>query len=76
MGGVGIAIGLVIYGEKVMKTIGKDIIVLDYFKGFGTEISTACTICIASVFGIPISTHYCLLGALGGVWLGLKSQRV
>ncbi len=76
MGGVGIAIGLIIYGEKVMKTIGKDIIVLDYFKGFGTEISTACTICIASVFGIPISTHYCLLGALGGVWLGLKSQRV
>ena len=73
LGGVGIGFGLIIYGEKVMKTIGKKIMVLDYFKGFATEISTATTICISSIFGIPISTHYCLLGALFGVFLGLKS---
>ena len=76
LGGVGIALGLIIYGEKVMKTIGKKIIVLDYFKGFATEISTATTICISSIFGIPISTHYCLVGALVGVWFGLKSKRI
>ena len=33
LGGVGIGFGLIIYGEKVMKTIGKKIMVLDYFKG-------------------------------------------
>mmetsp|Transcript_4499 Transcript_4499/g.6762 ORF Transcript_4499/g.6762 Transcript_4499/m.6762 type:complete len:89 (-) Transcript_4499:273-539(-) len=34
LGSLGIALGLLIYGEKVMATIGEDVIVLDYMKGF------------------------------------------
>jgi phosphate/sulfate permease len=34
LGGIGIAIGLIIYGEKVMIIIGKNILILDYLKGF------------------------------------------
>ena len=34
LGSLGIALGLIIYGEKVMKCIGEDVIHLDYMKGF------------------------------------------
>mmetsp|Transcript_3759 Transcript_3759/g.6417 ORF Transcript_3759/g.6417 Transcript_3759/m.6417 type:complete len:81 (+) Transcript_3759:1320-1562(+) len=34
VGSVGIALGLLLLGEKVMQTIGEDVIVLDYMKGF------------------------------------------
>ena len=73
LGGGGIAIGLIIFGEKVMITIGKDILILDYFKGFAAEFATACCICLGSITGLPLSTHYCLLGALAGVYFGMKS---
>jgi PiT family inorganic phosphate transporter len=34
IGSVGIALGLLILGYKVMNTVGKDIILLDFMKGF------------------------------------------
>jgi len=34
LGGIGIAVGLVTLGYKVMETVGKKVIKLDYYKGF------------------------------------------
>lgn len=34
VGSFGIALGLLIFGERVMKCIGEDVIDLDYMKGF------------------------------------------
>lgn len=34
VGASGIALGLAVFGTKVMETVGKDIIDLDYLKGF------------------------------------------
>jgi len=34
IGSIGIALGLLIMGVKVMETVGKDIVVLDFTKGF------------------------------------------
>jgi PiT family inorganic phosphate transporter len=34
IGSLGIALGLIVYGEKVMKCIGEDVIHLDYMKGY------------------------------------------
>jgi PiT family inorganic phosphate transporter len=34
VGASGIALGLGVFGTKVMETVGKDIIDLDYLKGF------------------------------------------
>jgi len=34
VGSFGIAMGLLIFGERVMKCIGEDVIDLDYMKGF------------------------------------------
>ena len=73
MGGIGIAIGLIIYGEKVMITIGKDILILDYLKGFVAQFATASCVWIYSVTSLPLSTHFCALGAFSGVYAAMKT---
>lgn len=34
LGGAGISLGLLIFGVRVMETVGKDLVVLDFMKGF------------------------------------------
>lgn len=36
LGSFGIALGLLILGERVMRTVGKEIVVLDFQKGFAS----------------------------------------
>lgn len=74
VGAAGIALGLLIFGERVMKTIGEDLIKLDYMKGFCTQFSTAICVCVGSNLGIPLSTTHCIVGSLAGVHLAGKTR--
>ncbi len=56
IGGLGIALGVLLYGYKVMQTIGHDITELNNTRGF-------------SIFGFPISTTHTVVGAATGVGL-------
>lgn len=69
LGGIGIVIGLMMYGHKVMATIGRKITHLTPTLGFSAELSAATTVVIASATGIPISTTHTLVGAVLGVGL-------
>ncbi|MGA1742140.1 MAG: inorganic phosphate transporter [Pseudohongiellaceae bacterium] len=69
LGGIGIVAGLMMYGHKVMATIGKKITHLTPTLGFSAELSAATTVVIASATGIPISTTHTLVGAVLGVGL-------
>ncbi len=69
VGGVGIVLGLMMYGHKVMATIGKKITHLKPTLGFSAELSAAATVVIASATGIPVSTTHTLVGAVLGVGL-------
>lgn len=69
LGGIGIVVGLMMYGHKVMATIGKKITHLTPTLGFSAELSAATTVVIASATGIPISTTHTLVGAVLGVGL-------
>jgi len=72
IGATGIALGLIIYRERVMKCIGEDLIHFDYLKGFRSQFATAICICLGSHLGIPLSTTYCIVGALAGVFIAGK----
>ena len=72
IGSSGIALGLLILGKRVMETVGKDIIVLDYQKGFCAQFSTAICVCLGSSLGIPLSTTHCMIGSLAGIVLAGK----
>lgn len=75
LGGVGIVLGLMMYGHKVMGTIGKKITHLTPTLGFSAELSAATTVVIASATGIPISTTHTLVGAVLGVGLARAGSK-
>lgn len=69
MGGFGIVLGLVMWGWRVIETVGQKITHLTPMKGFSAEFGTACTVLFASKLGLPISTTHALVGAILGVGL-------
>ena len=77
LGGVGIVVGLAIWGKNVIATVGEGIIQLQPSGGFCAELATAATVLLASRLGLPVSTSHALVGAVVGVGLvkGWKSVR-
>ena len=69
LGGVGIVGGLAVWGEKVIATIGENIIALQPSSGFCAELATATTILLASRMGLPVSTSHALVGGVVGIGL-------
>ncbi|HEC94960.1 MAG TPA: inorganic phosphate transporter [Thermoplasmatales archaeon] len=69
LGGVGIAIGCMTWGHKVMKTLGYRITSLTNTRGFSVDFGAATTVLIASKLGMPISTSHTVVGAVIGVGL-------
>ncbi|NLW05239.1 MAG: inorganic phosphate transporter [Pseudomonadaceae bacterium] len=69
IGGGGIVAGLVMYGHRVIATIGTNITELTPSRGFAATLATASTVVFASGIGMPISTTHTLVGAVLGVGL-------
>lgn len=67
LGGMGIVLGLVTAGQKVMQTVGHNITQLTPTRGFAAQLATACTVAMASSTGLPISTTQTLVGAIVGI---------
>ena len=67
IGGVGIIAGLMMYGKRVIATVGKGITELTPSRGFAATLAAATTVVIASGTGLPISTTHTLVGAVLGV---------
>jgi len=67
LGGLGIVLGLAVFGKKVIATIGQGITHLTPSRGFAAELAAASTVVIASGTGLPISTTQTLVGAVLGV---------
>ena len=67
LGAVGIVLGLMMYGRKVIATVGTQITELTPSRGFCCELGAATTVVMASGTGLPISTTHTLVGAVLGV---------
>lgn len=68
-GGLGIVIGLVTWGWRVITTIGRKITELTPTRGFAAEFSCAMVVMLASQLGLPVSTTHTLVGSIVGVGL-------
>lgn len=62
-----IALGTLIGGWKVIKTLGMRMTKLSPFGGFSAEASAGITIIIATLMGIPVSTTHTITGSIIGV---------
>eukprot|EP01134_Creolimax_fragrantissima_P006979 CFRG6979T1 len=67
--GVGIAVGLAIWGAPVMRTIGQSMTKVTPSRGFSMEIGTATAVLIASFLHIPVSTTHSAVGSVIAVGL-------
>ncbi len=67
VGAVGIAVGLLLFGPKLIKTVGQEITELDKLRAFCIGLSAAMTVILASQFGLPISSTHVAVGAVFGV---------
>ena len=66
-GGFGIVAGLMMWGYRVIATIGKKITELTPTRGFAAEFAAASVVVGASKLGLPISATHTLVGAVMGV---------
>ena len=61
--GLGTSVG----GEKIIKSVGMDMVKLEKYQGFSADLAAAVCLLISSVFGIPVSTTHTKTSAIMGV---------
>jgi len=67
LGGAGLVIGLATYGYNIIKVLGVAMAKMTPARGFSAELATSLVIALASVYGLPVSTTQCIVGAEIGV---------
>jgi len=67
VGALGLAVGLALYGPKLIKTVGSEITDMDHMRAYSIAMAAAVTVIIASQMGLPISTTHVTIGAVFGV---------
>lgn len=61
--GVGTSVG----GEKIIKSVGMDMVKLETFQGFSADLAGAACILLSTLTGIPVSTTHTKTSAIMGV---------
>ncbi|MCG6115209.1 MAG: inorganic phosphate transporter [Mesorhizobium sp.] len=80
IGAVGISVGLVLFGPKLIRMVGQQITRLNPMRAFCVALAAAITVIVASALGLPISSTHTAVGAVFGVgffreWYTANSSR-
>ncbi len=67
VGALGIALGLALYGPKLIRTVGSEITELDQMRAFSIAMAASITVIIASQLGLPVSSTHIAIGGIFGV---------
>ncbi len=67
VGALGLAIGLALYGPRLIRTVGSEITELDMTRAFCIALAAAITVIIASQLGLPVSSTHIAVGGVFGV---------
>lgn len=61
------ALGTSVGGEKIIKSVGMDMVRLEKYQGFSADLSAALCLLYSSLSGIPVSTTHTKTSAIMGV---------
>jgi inorganic phosphate transporter, PiT family len=80
IGGLGISFGLLFFGPKLIRMVGRQITKLNPMRAFCVALSAAITVIFASWLGLPVSSTHIAVGAVFGVgffreWYTANSRR-
>ncbi|MEX2616131.1 MAG: inorganic phosphate transporter [Alphaproteobacteria bacterium] len=67
VGAAGISAGLVLFGPKLIRTVGDQITKMNPMRAYCVALSAAITVLIASALGLPVSSTHIAVGAVFGV---------
>ena len=67
IGAIGIALGLALFGPRLIRTVGEQITKLNEIRAYCVALSAACTVLAASALGLPVSSTHIAVGAIFGV---------
>ena len=67
VGALGLAVGLMLFGPRLIRTVGSEITELDKTRAFCIALSAALTVIIASQLGLPVSSTHIAVGGVFGV---------
>lgn len=67
IGAIGISVGLLLFGPKIIEIVGEKITKLDRVRAFCVALSASITVIIASTLGLPVSSTHIAVGAVFGV---------
>lgn len=67
VGAIGISLGLLLFGPKLIRMVGQQITKLNPMRAYCVALSAAITVIIASWLGLPVSSTHIAVGAVFGV---------
>lgn len=67
IGGVGISMGLFLYGPRLIRMVGDQITKMNPMRAYCVALSAAITVIVASALGLPVSSTHIAIGAVFGV---------
>ena len=67
IGGVGLSVGLLLFGPKLIRVVGSEITKLNAMRAYCVALAAAITVIFASWLGLPVSSTHIAIGAIFGV---------
>ncbi|WP_029059966.1 inorganic phosphate transporter [Stappia stellulata] len=67
VGALGISLGLLLFGPRLVRMVGERITRLNPIRAFCVALATGATVLAASGFGLPVSSTHIAVGAVFGV---------
>ncbi len=67
IGGVGLSVGLILFGPKLIRMVGSEITKLNAMRAYCVALAAAITVIIASWLGLPVSSTHIAIGGIFGV---------
>jgi len=62
--GIFVAVGIVLFGHRVIRTIGTDLTLIDFHRAFWIEFGSTIAVICGTMLEMPVSTTHCQIGAV------------